>query len=135
MKPLPAIKPGVEEWASVIWSPRPQPQPHACPEPAEGQHNFESNMIEKHIGEDHKGANCVACAAAKTLVFQSRRVAPQRTKRRFLALSSMFAHPGTPGRAKSFGENNLTIGPRAQTAYQNSSVAGLYEAGPIALQP
>src|SRR4051812_15251878 len=77
-------------------------------------------MIEKHIGEDHKSANCGARAAPKTLVFQSPRVAPPRTNGRILQLSSTFAHPGAFRACNSLAEKSLPNRPHAQCVVQNS---------------
>src|SRR4051812_24999558 len=79
-------------------------------------------MIDQtYINESQKGASFDALAACETLVFKPGHVCRTFKKRRFLALSSMFAHPGTLGEAKSFHENDLTIGPRAQWTYQYST--------------
>src|SRR3954467_3789561 len=79
-----------------------------------------SQMHRKHTGEFHKAAICGARFVRETLVFQHPRIARRAKKRPFMELSSMFAQFDRGGRAKWFTSNDLTTGPPAQSAIQNS---------------
>jgi hypothetical protein len=102
-------------------------------------------MHRTHAGGSQKAAIFGVRVVRETLVFQRRRRSARVKKRRILQLSSLFAPLERFSRAKSFNRNDLTIGPPAQSAFtiqamQQSvagldAVAGLSEAGRVALRP
>jgi hypothetical protein len=78
-------------------------------------------MHRKHASETHKAAICGPHVTRNTPVFQPRRISTRAKKRPFMELSSLFALFDRVARVKWFTRNDLTTGPLAQSANQNST--------------
>src|SRR4051812_958483 len=77
-------------------------------------------MHRKHTSESHKAAIFDAPVVRETLVFQRGRISTRAKNRPFMQLSSMFAQLHRVARVKWFTRNDLTTGPPARSATQNS---------------